>query len=219
LSLASKQPFPLKLQATLDRTGDVARDEFLVDCQRLPLPAVALGRSNKFRLAVGPSTGALSVSLLVDGGTLSGDIQLIQHEVVITPDIGGELRSIPLAAALADTLGQINSVAVRLTLEGTLDEPRFRLWSNLGPAVAESMELALRRAADEHAERILAASQQRVDEQFASLERQLAEQRTALKKSLAGSTALMREIAADQRIPDRLPAEIGRRLPSGSLFR
>jgi hypothetical protein len=58
-----------------------------------------------------------------------------------------------------------------------------------------------------------------VDEQLANLERQLAEQQTALLKSLDRPTALLKRIAAAHQIPDRLPAELGRRLPSGSLFR
>ncbi len=220
VKLAATGSLPLVLQATVDRTGDVARDELIVDSTGVVLPPAELGESERLRLTMAPSVGALSISVSLDGDRLAGDIQLVQREVRITPRIGGDLSDVPMTAALDDTLGDVGALATRISLSGTLEEPKCRLWSNLGPAVAEALDRALRRAADEHARRMMADAQRQVDQQLAELERQVAESQAELRPQLTQAAGQLGEIAAEQKPPQRITTEhVGRRLPANSLLR
>jgi uncharacterized protein (TIGR03545 family) len=220
LRLTATGPMPLQLRASLDRTQRIARDELLVDCDSIPLPALSLGRCDQLELKLAPSVGSLSVSIHVEGGKLSGDIQLVQTQVRITPLLGGELSDVPLAEPLAATLGEVNSLATRIALHGTIDEPSCTLWSNLGPAVAEALERALRRSGDAHAQALLADARRAVDERLAGLERQVADQQMRFASEMTSLPTRLDGIARQQTRRERISIEqIGRRLPSNSLFR
>jgi uncharacterized protein (TIGR03545 family) len=212
---------PLELQATIDRTGPVARDELLVDCRGLVMPQLALGQPDgDFRLTLAPSVASLSISVMVEGERLSGDIQLVQRQVKITPVFTGQLSDVPLAAALQATLAELDSLAVQISLGGTLSEPTCSLWSTLGPAVAEATKRAIRRAGDEHAEVLVARARRQVDERLARLEQQIHAQRSELAAQTTAATGELERVATQQTPGPRLSHErFGTRLPAGSLFR
>jgi hypothetical protein len=132
----------------------------------------------------------------------------------------GELSDIPVASPLEDTLAKVGSVATRVSLQGTLDEPSCTLWSNLGPAVAEAMDRALQKAGDEQAQASLAEARRQVDERLAILDRQLTDERAKLAAQLTGLSDQLETIASRPEPHERISAEeIGRRLPEQSLFR
>jgi uncharacterized protein (TIGR03545 family) len=221
LSLTANGSLPLELQATLDRTGPVARDELLVDCRGIVMGTQSLGRvEDGFQLALAPSVATLSISVLVEGDKLSGDIQLVQRQVKITPLLTGQLSDVPLVAALEATLADLNALAMRVSLSGTLSEPTCTLWSNLGTAVAEAVDRAMRRAGDEHAERLVTRARRQIDERLAGLEQQIQSQRNELAAETTAATGELERVAAQQSPAPRLSHErLGRRLPEGSLFR
>lgn len=220
LRLTSAGSVPVEVRATIERTGAAARDELLIDCHGVALPKMRLGRPDEFEMTLTTSIGSLSISVAVESEKLSGDIQLVQKQVGITPFFHGELAEVPLAAPLQATLGNVNSVATRLTLEGTLDEPSCTLWSNLGPAVAEALERAWQRTGDEQAQALLVNARRAVDEQLADRERQLAAERTKLAAQLTSALRQVENIASRQTPPERISVDqLGRRLPENSLFR
>ena len=220
LRLKSIGSTPLTLQATIDRTTPVPRDELLVDCGGIVLPKIDLGQNDQLGMSLEPSVGSLSISVSVQGEDLAGDIQLVQKQVQMTPALGGELRHAPLAAPLKETLGKLESLAMRVSLSGTLQEPKYTLWSNLGPAVAEGMERALKHSADQHARSLLARAQKLVDERLAGIERQAAEQHAQVAALRTRATADLAKFAGQQATGERLSREqLGRQLPAGSLFR
>jgi uncharacterized protein (TIGR03545 family) len=220
LRLAATGSMPLELQATIDRTRGAQRESLLLDCQGVLWPQIALGRSDELAVTIGPSLGSLSVSLAVDGETLAGEIQIVQRNVRITPTVAGELANVPIAAALGETLGRIDSLATRASVGGTLSEPTCTLWSNLGPAVAEAMERALERARGEHARQTLAEAGQQVDERLTTIERQMSEQQTRWSARFAEVRGQLQTIAAGEAPRGRIsPERLGRRLPGSSLFR
>ncbi len=212
---------PLELQATIDRTGQVARDELLVDCRGVVMPALNLGQTDgDFRLTLAPSVASLSISVMVEGDKLSGDIQLVQRQVKIAPVFTGQLSDVPLAAALQSTLAELDSLVVQVTLGGTLSEPTCSLWSTLGPAVAEATKRAMRRAGDEHAQLLVARARRQVDDRLANLEQQMQAQRSELAAQTNAATGELERVATQQTPAARLSHErFGTRLPAGSLFR
>ncbi len=220
LRLQAIGPMPVEAQATIDRTSGVLRDAVVVDCQSLLIPALALGRTDQVAMTLGPSTGSLSFSVTVDGDKLAGEVQLVQRDVHIQPTLGGTFADPALAAALEDSLGHIDALATRVTIGGTLAEPKCTLWSNLGPAVAEAMEHAVQHAGSQHTRSLMVQAGQRGDEQLTVVERQMSELQNRWKARIAATNTQLRTIAVDGSSEDRLSKDrLGRRLPEGSLFR
>jgi uncharacterized protein (TIGR03545 family) len=211
---------PVELQATVDRTGAVARDDILIDCPNIVLPKFFLGHADEFRLSPKPSVGAVSLSARVKDEMLSGDIHLVQKHVQLVPMFSGQLSNVPLAALLQETLSDIDQIAIRVSLTGTLDEPRAALWSNAGTTVAAAIESAVRRAAEQRAQALLVSAQRRIDEQFATLDRLANQQQAELQVLLSTANRELQKIAGQHSPDGRISHEqLGRRLPAGSLFR
>jgi hypothetical protein len=219
LELNTRGSLPLQLQATIDRTGPVARDQLLVDCSFV-LPKLSLGSSDKLRLSLAPTAATLNISITLDGDKLSGDIQLVQKQVEIKPSVSDELARFHVDQELEKTLGDVRSLATRFSLSGTLDEPQCRVWSNLGPAIAEAMDRAVARTATSYTRDALAQSQERVNRRLAEFDRQLADVQGELHPQLATSATALDQIAEGNRPGPRLTVEqLGRLLPADSLFR
>lgn len=220
LHLQTTGSMPLELQATIDRTRGTSRDELLVDCQGVLLPKLSLGRPDQIGMTIAPSLGSLSVSLALDGEKLTGEIQMVQQNVRITPTVGGDFANVPIAGALEESLGHIESLATRVSLGGTLSEPSCTLWSNLGPAVAEAMDHAVQRAGGQHTRALLVDAGKQVDERLAGVERQMMEQQARLTAQITDVTARLQTVAAGEAPLYRIsPDRLGRRLPNNSLFR
>lgn len=219
LHLTGRGSLPMELQATIDRTGRTPRDELLVDCQGVLLHEMALGKADQLRMSLAPSVGSLSVSVVVNGDKLSGDIQMVQQKVQMTPALNGPGGG-ALSSAMVDTLGRVDSIATRLSLGGTVTQPTCTLWSNLGVAVAEAMQRAMRRTGDQHAKALLVEAGRRVDERLAEVDRQLSERQTQFTSRSAAIAARLQKIAMGESPRYRISSEkAGRRLPNNSLFR
>jgi hypothetical protein len=219
LHLIGNGSLPLEMEATIDRTRAVPRDQLVLDCQGVLLREMALGKAEQLGLSLAPSIGALSVRVAVDGDRLSGNIQLVQQRVQMTPVLSGAAGK-TLTTALDDTLGSVGSIATRLSLSGTLDQPTCDLQSNLGAAVAQAVQRAVRRTGDQHARALLAEAGRRVDERLAEVDRQLAERQAQFATKSPVIIARLQKIATKDEPQHRISAErIGRRLPENSLFR
>ena len=219
LRLVAAGSLPLELQATIDRTGPTARDELLANCRGILLPGLALGQADQLEMQLAPCIGSLSVSVVLEGEKLSGNIQIVQQKMQITPVVNGPC-SMTLAAAMADSLGHVNSIATRLSLGGTLSEPTCTLGSNLGVAVAEALQRALQRAGDQHSRALLVKAGRQVDERLAEVDREVAEKQAHFASKTTDIKARLQKIAAADKPLYRISAEQGgRRLPNNSLFR
>ncbi len=168
---------PIVLRGTIDRTGDVALDELVADCSSVALPQASLGAGKKLRLDVSPSTATVLVSLRLEGDVLDGEIQVNQQQVQIASRVDGNIGPVSgavLADAVDQSLGKLDRLATRVTLSGTLDEPKWRVWSTLGPAMAEAVDRAVAGVVKQQTDRLASEAQKRVDAQLARLDLQLA---------------------------------------------
>ncbi len=219
LRLTTRGSRPLELVATIDRTGPVARDQLLVDCGGIVLPKLQFGRSEKLRLSLAPTTASLHVSILLEGDKLSGDVQLVQREVEITPTVGQELGRRNFDGELQKALGEIDSLTTRISLAGTIDQPKCEVWSNLGPAVADAMNRALVRTTAGYTRDLLTESHDRVDERLADLDRQIADAQASLEPQLVDATDSLDQLSKKTTVERLSRDHLGRRLPAESLFR
>ncbi len=217
----------MEVRLTVDRTGGVATDELIVDCPAFDLPEGRLGNPEKLGLAMAPSTGSLSVSVRIEGEKLSGDIQLVQDRVALAPVVGPSASQLArrLGDAVGGSLTNLPKPATRVTLGGTLDDPKLAVWSTLGPAVAESLQTAAANLAREEAQKRLESTQQKLAGELASLDRKVSD---AMQKLTAEVEAPRQEIErlASNWIGEQLGGgtfsfeQLGKRLPAAeSLFK
>jgi uncharacterized protein (TIGR03545 family) len=219
LQLAARGTLPLDVQATIDRTGKVARDELIVDCGGIVLPKISLGRSKKLRLSLAPTIATLNVRITLEGDKLSGDVELVQRQVQITPTVGAALVRRNFDVELTKVLADVDTLSTRVTLAGTLERPRCHVSSNLGPAVAEAIGQALARTIAGYTNDVLAESHNRVDQCLAELDDQIADAQSALAPQLEDTTDSL-DLLTRKTTTERLSIDhLGRRLPADSLFR
>ncbi len=220
LKINTRGSLPLEVQATIDRIGPVARDELLVDCGGLMLPKLRLGGSDKLRLSLAPTAATINIRITLDGDKLSGDVRLVQKQVEIKPSTSGELAYLHVDQELEKSLADVRSMDTRISIDGTLDEPKVRLQSDLGPAVASAMDRALARTVALYTREMLTQSQERVNRRLAEFDRQLADAQDELHPQLADSSQALDELATGADPGPRLTVEhLGRLLPADSLFR
>jgi uncharacterized protein (TIGR03545 family) len=220
LRFSGKDPAPFEVQATIDRTRGRVRDELFVKCGEIPLGDRSLGQSDGLQLSVAPSTGSLTVSISVEGDRLAGDIRLVEKQVRMTPVFAGQADTLPIGEPLDQSLGKLDSLATRISLHGTIDQPACTLVSDLGPAVAEALEQGLRHQAEAHARIVLEEARRHVDERLAYLERQVAEHREKFASQVATMPQRIDAIARSQARGERMSVEqAGRRLPTTSILR
>ena len=220
LRLRTAGSAPIELVAAIDRTHGAVRDTLLVDCQGLLMPELKLGRSEQVAMTIAPAVATLSMSVMADGDKLTGTIQLVQSDVHIKSTFGCELGHPSLAAPLEDSLASIGNLATRISIDGTLNDPRCTLWSNLGPAVAEGMERALQKAGGDQIRLLMANADRQVDERLAMMERQVAEQQARWKAQAEKLNGSLEKLAASATSPHRTAEErIGRQPAKSSQVR
>lgn len=220
IRLSSVGASPVELRATIVRTASGARDEVFVDCRDIPIGDCVLGSADELQLKLAPSTASLSISVALTGDKLCGDVQFVRTDARIIPALGGGFASSMMENSLGESLSQAGAFATRISLEGTLDQPGYKLWSNLGTAVAEALDGAVQQHGEEHARTMLAEARQTMDEELACLEREIAEHQAKFARSTSSMPQRLEAIAKFQSHSERLSAEQpGRRLPDTSLFR
>ncbi|TWT37025.1 hypothetical protein KOR34_19720 [Posidoniimonas corsicana] len=222
LSLATTGAAPIEVRAKVDRSGDVPTDELIVDCPALSIPRLALGRSDSLGITVAPSTAALSISLQITGEKLVGDMQLVQHNVRVTPHVkasfGGVIQDVQLEDSLAKQLSQTPQLVTTVTLSGELSQPEWKVWSTAGPAVAEAMDNAVRELAGSQAKKLLADGQQVVTGELQQLTAELDELNNQVAAALGGPADALQALAGS--VGGGAVGGIGSRLaPVGSLFK
>jgi hypothetical protein len=219
LRLTSTENADLDIQLTIDRSGKEPRDELLVTCRANAQSALVLGTADGLQMRLTPSTTAWSISLRLEADRLEGELQVVQTGVEIAAQLAAAEGDSPQAKALNETLSGMDSVATRLSLGGTLDEPTCTLWSNLGAAASLAWRIAAERAAQQRAQELMAIAQKRVDERLAQLDREIADEQSQLLARTIGQQQAWQHLATENHAPTRLQIERLGRLPTQSLFR
>lgn len=227
VALTTTGALPLQVRATIDRSNGQPTDELLIDCPAFGLPKAQLGDASKFALAMAPSTASLSVSLLIQGEQLTGEVQIVQDRVALTPTVGPGANKLvrQVGASVGERIASVAKPATRVTLSGTLDQPKMAVWSTLGPAIAEALESAAGDIVRTEGERQLAKVQGRVRSEMASLDDLLAQATGRLLSEIEGPRQEIERLASGL-LGDTLGRgtfsfeQLGKRLPAaGSLFK
>jgi uncharacterized protein (TIGR03545 family) len=193
------------IEAVLDRTQEVGHDRITVECPELAEPRRVLGRPDRLALAISPGSTRLSLVLHLRGEELWGQVRLRQEPVELTPTVAPRYGGPRLAADLRDALARIRAVEVVADVSGTLDEPEWRLRSELGPQLAEAMNWLLGRELVARREELAALVQRRVDDELGRFEQFVDARQQALLAKLNLSSEELRQLG--ELAGDRLPVD------------
>ena len=174
---------PFQVDLSLDRTGTLARDEISIECPNLPLPSSTLG-GGMLTMQLSPGKTGLQLHLTLTEDQLAGQIVLMQPSVQIQRLNQSTSTEKPAMAKLArlveQSLAQIEQLETSVWLSGTLDQPQWKIESNLGPQVAQGTNQALQQLLQQQT----IALQESIGKQAQQSLTQLAEQREKAQQKL-----------------------------------
>ncbi len=206
-----KLPFEMWIEATLDRTGAEACDRIMVQCPGLVQPSRTLGNPEQFALAIAPGKTALGLKVELRGQRLSGTLHVVQEPVELTPVVAQRCGGERVAGVLRAGLGQLRRLEAEVQLCGTVDQPDWRLQSNLGPQLAAAVAQAFLRELDVRRSELQDQLQRRVNGELARVEQMLAGKQGQLLAKLQGQIGETRQLGQSlaQRLPITPPAMPG----------
>jgi uncharacterized protein (TIGR03545 family) len=193
------------VEAVLDRTQEVAHDRITVECPELDEPGRVLGQPERLTLAISPTSTRLALVLDLRGEELRGQMRLRQEPVELTPAVAPRYGGPRLAASLREALAAIRAVEVVADLSGTIDEPAWRLRSDLGPQLAEAMNRLLEREVAARCEELAALAERTVDEELSRFQQFVDSRQQALSAKLNLSSDQLRQLREIG--GDRLPID------------
>jgi uncharacterized protein (TIGR03545 family) len=181
LHLKSRGAVSSDLVAVLDRRGDVPHDSLTLDCPRVALPERTLGKPDSLALEVAPGEASLQADVKLDGQQLTGVIHFRQGSTLAASTAA--IRDDRLAQVVHQSLAGIDRVEANVQLAGTLQRPRWKVESNLGPQLATALSGAMRQYLTDRKDRLVAKVKSGADEQLAKLDarRQAAQQELLAK--------------------------------------
>jgi len=193
LRLASTGAVAATLVAELDRRGDLPHDSLVLDCPKLAMPVRALGQPG--RMAVNLTAGDASVhaDLRLDGDQLAGVIELRQSSRLEAAT--GVMRDDRIGQLLNESIAEVDRVEAKVNLAGTLQRPKLKIESNLGPQLAAGVNGAVKRYVADRKDRLLAKVNRGVDEQLAKLEAKRQSAQRELLAQLGDDQKLMGQLA------------------------
>jgi uncharacterized protein (TIGR03545 family) len=193
--LSTAGPASFTVEGSVDRRGPRKIDHLRVECQRLPVAAMTLGQSGTLALDMDAGHAELTMHANLTDDRLSGQIRLRQSGVALQV---AAIQPLEGAADVAETLNQglaeIDQFSLAIDLRGTLDEPQAGWRSDLGEQVADRLSQALGKSLKTAANRRVAEMQQRLDQQFAELDRLFYDQTGQLLERLQADKFIVAEL-------------------------
>ena len=213
-------PTTVRMEVVVDRTGETPHDRFVINCPDLKTPERRVGREEQFAVTVSPGSMHVWMSLDLKGDELSGELLLKQESVELRPQMGAQAGAGQLAADLEAILGEVQSIEIAAALEGTLDDPGWQFKSNLGPQLAEGLNLAVQRQLEQRRDQLAQLAASKIDRELARLEElvRVGQEAALAKLDLRGDDLRQLTQTVTQRFPvpkhvlsKRLPANLGLR--------
>lgn len=158
------------VKATLDMRGEVPHDVVNIECPDLPQPARVLGQADKLAVSVSRASAHLSVRMEIIGNSIDGELLMKQEGVQLTPTLNPEFGGDQISGFVASSLEGVDRIGARAQIGGTLDEPLWKLDSNLGPALAEGITRAIDSHVNNDHQQLLAKTYAEVDSHLTRLD-------------------------------------------------
>ena len=184
----------MRIRAGVDHTGPVARQRIVIDCPRLDQNRLTLGNPEQLCLAASPGTMRLGVLLDIQGDALFGRLTMEQDSALVDAALGPDYTNPRLERRLQAALPGIEGISAKVQLRGTLEAPRWRLQTELGPRLASAVHRALREELETCRAELAARLEARVHEQLATYEQLLVAKRHEVAEQLRLGDAQVRRI-------------------------
>ena len=198
-------PRGLSLSAVIDHTGDVMRDAAELGLDGVELPEIDLSAfGGRLNLGEGLSTFSLSR----EGDQIDALLRWVSTDLSWTrtgpePSLDAPVGSAEWAQALVwNTLTGVGSVDLSMGLEGDLESPTLSVSSNLGEAVAASLQRELGQQVADAEARV----REEVDRQIQPIVQQARSRVDAVRSDVADRVTSQRQEVDDLRA--RLDARI-----------
>lgn len=205
-----------EIEARVDRTGPTPRDHLVVRCPAIEQPPRILGEPQGLALVVSPGQTRLDLVLDLAESQLQGRLVLRQEPVELVPQ-AESLASQSWWQDLESALAGIRSLEATVEISGALDRPQWRLASNLGPQVAQTLNQGFARLYERQREVFLALAQRRVGEELTAFDARWEARQQELARQLHLTSAEvqgLRQLIAQRvphvrnMLPDKLPESL-----------
>ena len=185
-------PQPLHIEATADRTSELAWDRLQIRCPQLEQKERTLGDQEKLAVNLASGVARLHIDLQLRGSKLEGVVSLEQDSPHVKTQFSNSLGGAALSSRVNQSLEAVQKLETKIYLSGSLKKPRWRMQSNLGPQIAEGVNLAMRQELDARTQQLAQKVNLRVERKWAELEQVLTQRSDQL---LAGLSAEQQQIA------------------------
>ncbi len=195
LKLTTRGPFTAQIQTQFDTVAGTPRQQVVLRCDDLSVPARRWGATDGLHLAVAPSTLRLQARLVATRGRLDGRFRVTQQgiELEIAPVTNAAFA--PMLAPLTAAAAKIDRIDILVDISGTLAAPQWQLQSDLGSQLREQLQLAAEQIVREQAERLAAEAQLHLDAEQTRLQQQLADQQQSLQQQLDAAAQVLSGLA------------------------
>lgn len=170
-----KGAHPMLIEATLDRTTNVARDRVVLSLPTIGQPARTLGNPEQLAVTLAPGVMRLWAELNLEGETLTGRVLVEQKEIQLAARLPAQYGE-RIAQRVHDATRHVDTLHAEIRLAGTLDKPSWQLQSNLGPQLATGLTTALRAELEARQHELVATLDQYLTGEQAKLDQRLAAQ-------------------------------------------
>ena len=165
---------PVTLNASLDRTTPVARDQILIQLPRVAMGEKPLGKPQSVALAMPAGELSITVNLNVVDQQLDGRIDLHRDGSPIeVRHVSERLGGTYVHSLLGSSLESLKECDATIHLSGTLKKPELRLESPMGPILAQKLNETANAAIADQLGRLEQKLQGELEKQLADLESQV----------------------------------------------
>lgn len=157
IELNSTDGVRFRLQGTIDRTKPVDFDRIVVHIPKMKVHRQGLELDDTLELDLGESELELIATIELQGDQISGRITGTQRHVSMR--IQSELKqdfAQELTTMMNNDLELIRSFKVGATISGTIDDPHWKIESDVGDQVATALQSTLVRGYEQKKEQLLA---------------------------------------------------------------
>lgn len=137
-----------------DRTKDYDQETVSIRCPSLNFPSQVLGDPDSLLVSLSPSNMDLNVKMRILKGNdgkeyLTGRVVAKQTDVrMMLGAVPPALKKAQMATTINEQLSSVDNFQVTATLSGTVKDPKWKIQSDLGGKLANSMNTALQTTID-----------------------------------------------------------------------
>ncbi|MHC4878502.1 MAG: TIGR03545 family protein [Planctomycetota bacterium] len=177
----------------LDRTTAIPQNEVDLVYDLDSPTTQRLGDSDSLEIEVQAESTQWRVDVTTVGEELSGKLFLTQQPVLLTPHVKEGVDE-AIVRVIHASVQTIDRVEASVALSGTLDRPKLKLSTNLGPAIANGVKRGLGNEMSAQKDAMVAQLNQRLNARDQKLRGMFNERYSEIFKDLNGKQDLLRNL-------------------------